>query len=257
MTESENDENLIKLNKSQLIDIIRRERNDRNSTINQIESLFNKRFSQLEADLAARIEFFEKENQTLKSEIEALKIVHNDSLDKIRTDLSQLKNKYEVQASAQQKNTHLDDKIGNPTIEIISELTLREKKKNNVIIFGLNEVEDIQENTQEDTVDHLHEQINKVLETLKIPYKDVIHYKKIGRKSTEKKRPLILTFRTKEDKEKIFKNAVYLKNSNFKQISIRNDLTKMEITESKNKKKKKENESEINETSVTNSESKI
>lgn len=101
-------------------------------------------------------------------------------------------------------------------MDIIKELEQREKKKLNIVIFGMDE------STSEEEVTG---QSNKVLSILELSNIPVIASKP-GKKTEGKKRILLMKCQNESDKQLIFKNVRKLKNSSLKHISITHDLTK-------------------------------
>ena len=106
----------------------------------------------------------------------------------------------------------------------ISEWVLHECKKNNIIIFGLEE-------TSEDEV-----QIKLLLSDLDIAINesDIQCNFRVGRPNPEKKQPVVVRLKESRTKEEILLRAKNLKgNTKWKNVVIAQDLTKREYLEEK------------------------
>jgi mannose/fructose/N-acetylgalactosamine-specific phosphotransferase system component IIB len=105
--------------------------------------------------------------------------------------------------------------------QIETEMRDREARRNNLVIYGVREIEEGSEEGQ--TIR------NFVTEGLKI--KDTIPIEKtirLGKRKAENNRPILITLKNPKDKEKIFKHAKNLKDGNYSRVSIKNDMTKSE-----------------------------
>lgn len=109
----------------------------------------------------------------------------------------------------------------------LSEWELRERKKANVIIFGLPEVGD--DNAL----------IESLFHDLDIPFdtnSSIQTYYRIGRPNDAKKRPIVIKLMDTMMKNEILFKAKNLKgNEKWKQVGITHDLTKMECLDEKNR----------------------
>lgn len=221
------EENLSKLNKSQLIELIQNERSAKNENNNlltietiqnlldvqfkQFEVLLNKtidvKFKQLEVDLAKRIEDIEEqlnkiqtENEQLHGEIATLKLKDN-----------------------QKKMDSENSPISIQKEELLNEFEMRERKKLNLVVFGLEET---------NTDNEANDQTKMILNILQLPNLQISTLKP-GKKINGKKRLVIMKCHNLHDKLQILKNAKKLKYSPMEHISITPDLTKLQQVQNK------------------------
>ena len=127
--------------------------------------------------------------------------------------------------------TNIEKKIQTEVKIYLDKANEKESRKNNLIIMRLpeQEAENPEEELKKDEIEikkifdqtnpELKSELTKVLNENKI--------KRLGRKKNDKTkpRPIKVTLPDGDMKEQIFKGCKNLKNSNFKNISIQNDLT--------------------------------
>ena len=118
--------------------------------------------------------------------------------------------------------------------KVVAEISERESRAKNIVMHGIEEstAEEIEEKTREDW-----EKINQVLSEIGIQEQlgDQTTMKRLGERTENKKRPILLTLDEKKKKQEIITNARKLKDSeNFKQVGISHDLTKIQREELKN-----------------------
>ena len=107
--------------------------------------------------------------------------------------------------------------------KIQSEMYDRERRKPNVVIYGLEEGKD-----DEQDRDIFMKFCNEGLKT-EITRESIQKSSRLGPKRTiGNPRPLLVTTTSNDIKTRIFKNAKFLKDSNYNNIQIKNDLTKNE-----------------------------
>ena len=147
-----------------------------------------------------------------------------------------------IEESIDSKMTGLTNKDetqeGNMCSQVIAEVKERETRQNNVIIHGIQESEEPEgaKRSEEDQT-----QVLKLLEEIgaKPPDEENITIKRLGKKTEDKKRPIMIKCKDAETKKKIITNAKKLKASEeFSQIGISHDLTKNQREELKNLQKK-------------------
>lgn len=110
---------------------------------------------------------------------------------------------------------------------VVEECTERIKKLNNIIIFNTDE-------SKIPTVDEDVKLAKEILTSIELPNVKIMSAKKLGVKTNNKKRPLLIKCETYDDKIKVLQNSNKLRiiNTNNK-ISIKPDLTKLQQSEQK------------------------
>ena len=114
----------------------------------------------------------------------------------------------------------------------MSELALRQRKRNNIIIFGI--PESLAEQTDAML---LHGQICSIFQELGIsdPSNGLLSWFRVGKIDTGKPRPVVVKFDQHEIKTEILQKAKSLKGScSWPSIVITHDLTKIQCLEEKN-----------------------
>jgi hypothetical protein len=130
----------------------------------------------------------------------------------------ELKDKMEKQAE------RTDKKMAQTEIDIYEEMSMREEKRKNVVMHGLNEPqgEDGWARMEQD-----RKKLNEIFRILDINVAvetDVEFCRRIGEKS-EKARPLVVGFYTEWAKSIVLKNSRYLAETDLNMVSIVPDLT--------------------------------
>ena len=114
----------------------------------------------------------------------------------------------------------------------MSELALRQRKRNNIIIFGLPET--LAEQTDATL---LHGQICTIFQEIGIshPSNGLLSLFRVGKVDPEKQRPVVVRFTQPEMKTEVLQKAKHLKGScNWPSLVITHDLTKLQCLEEKN-----------------------
>ena len=122
-----------------------------------------------------------------------------------------------------------------PTREVIREEMyeneLRQAKKNNIVILNLSETRLDQENADMTRINHL------IQTKLNLDFV-ITNVKRMGTYNPERVRPIKITIERMEDKKLILSKATTLRElpeqDEFARVYIRPDLTKKQLTESKN-----------------------
>ena len=126
----------------------------------------------------------------------------------------------------------LETKVNNNHQEILSgmntEIDMRIKKLNNVVIFGLGESQKTEAKDKKlDDKATVNELLSDISPTVKIQPKTLY---RAGKPSTDKTRPLIVVLDNNDAKGLLFKNVKNLKNNDkWTNVSIRDDKTKLQI----------------------------
>lgn len=166
-------------------------------------------------------EFFDKLVKTLelsnKKALEEANLKQTaDIKEYINDELKNLKNTFEEEIN--KKTAELEEKYLN--LKTRYEKLEKELRKNNVIIFGL-------ENPQENCCDYVISKLNTLL-GVNITRNDINNLYPIGKQTI--KRPIIVKFTSYLTKQEVLKNGKKLKNTN---ISIADELTLEERREKK------------------------
>lgn len=115
---------------------------------------------------------------------------------------------------------------------VINELEDREKRRNNLIIYGLTESkEENSEKKKLDDKDRCYEILKFVFK--EIDAKDCTRYRRLGKEAERTNRPIVVEIRNEDIKEKILKGTKLLKDSQFETIGISHDLTRQQRNELK------------------------
>ena len=127
--------------------------------------------------------------------------------------------------------TNIEKKIQTEVKIYLDKANEKESRKNNLIIMRLpeQETENPEEELKKDEIEikKIFDQTNPELKSELTKILNENKIKRLGRKKTDKTkpRPIKVTLPDGDMKEQIFKGCKNLKNSNFKNISIQNDLT--------------------------------
>lgn len=172
--------------------------------------LVNSKIKELESDFSLRIEALEKE---LETEVFNLK----KHIQKQEEQITKLQNLSKTQVETAQKPHKTE-------VDMYQEYELRMNKKNNLIIFNLQETKD-----EEADVTLIQ---NIITNTLELNLKPKM-IQRLGKKLESKTRPVLLKCESQNDKVKILRNCNKLKNSQFRNISVKPDMTKTQQAEEK------------------------
>ena len=128
-----------------------------------------------------------------------------------------------LQAERQPKKFEMQSIISGVPLQPVPEWVLRERKRNNIIIFGLREVDDDQA------------LVKSLLSDLDIPFdalSDMRGHFRVGRLNSERPRPNVIKLAHANKKQEILMNARNLKGMElWIGVTIAHDLTKMEYQE--------------------------
>ena len=193
--------------------------------MNEGQNLLKQEIKSLEAQLAASRNCLEdqdkrimnlermwqeekqKDDQSSKDDFENLK----DLVAKLETEMDELR-----------KNSAMSPQI---LSSVPNEFHLRERKKNNLIIFGLGESN---EALNEEVVDDLFHDLGTVITS------DEYQCFRVGKYNSQNYRPLVIKLPNAIIKNDILAKAKMLKgNEKWKGVSITHDLTKMQCAEEK------------------------
>ena len=125
----------------------------------------------------------------------------------------------------------LNNTQNNMLNRISTEIDEREKRKNNIAVFGLPELQSTVFEERKNFDKRLIEQLSAEIIPLKSYNETVLTMYRMGKRNPETlKRPLIVVLKSKETKAAIFKQASNLKGKErFKGISTCQDKTKLQI----------------------------
>lgn len=113
--------------------------------------------------------------------------------------------------------------------DVFRELEERQLRRDNVMIFGIPEtaVRSLSERKRNDD-----EQVKSVLQEIGLSEIEPSEIRRVGKLSTNRPRPLKIKFNNQTSKYKVLQKAKGLKDSHqFKQVMIRNDLTRAQLQE--------------------------
>ena len=136
-----------------------------------------------------------------------------------------------IARAANAKSSQPEDRNdSNPEIveSLMSEVNERKIRENNVVMFGLPEIN--MENREDRTKRDI-KLVGEVAQSCGITIEDddVKSVRRLGKYDANKmKRPLLLTLRKPEKKRELFKKAEGMKGTKFNDVRISNDLTKAE-----------------------------
>ena len=104
------------------------------------------------------------------------------------------------------------------------------KRENNIILYRVQESD-----SREDAHEHDQRMIQELFTVCEVPVKDYI-YRRIGRKSEDKSRPILITFKELDQKISLFRNLKNMKHApaHIKAISVNHDMTIEQRKETKN-----------------------
>jgi uncharacterized membrane protein len=133
-------------------------------------------------------------------------------------DTAELREKVEKQAEK------IDKKMAQTEQDIYEEMNLREEKRRNVVLHGVQEPTGVDGWTR---MDEDRKMINKIFTELDVNITvetDVEFCRRVGEKS-DKARPLVVGFYTEGAKNLLLRNSRYLMDTGMKNISVGPDLT--------------------------------
>ena len=172
----------------------------------------------------------------------------NETNEEIRKELEKVKNEIDVKKTEEEKNTKGTMKQMNHILTQVEEIE-RERRKNNIVIFNLQEPngEDGTERYRED-----EEKCGKIfIEELGVQDLRIEKLIRLGKKSENLRRPLLVKLGSDDEKKTVLKVASKLRNSkNFERLYIARDMTASEREKEKKLRaeliqRKRQGESEI------------
>lgn len=180
------------------------------------------------SDLEPKIGELERLVADLKVKVEALEVSSRLKDEKIAELENKLNNGENVGAQSNDlwsTITKRNTKKSNEQLKVLNvvaeEGRVREKKENNIVIFGLKESE--KENVTEKKNDD-DELVKKVLETINVQPSHVAMFR-LKAKETTKPKPLIMILKDKSERNKILAAARRLKGTEYDRIFFSPDLT--------------------------------
>ena len=172
------------------------------------------RFQILLETLTKRVDLLEKENKSLKEQINSFKSSHH----KLPTFASIVNNN---------KNSEAENAM---VIKVSREIKSIERKENNVILTGLPKAK-IDTNAKAHDLESEKELLTEILTVLGTDLTTVKKYNRIKNKENNmnaESNPLIIEFKENSTKASVLKNSSKLKSFNKYTIYINNDLTEAE-----------------------------
>uniref|UniRef100_A0A6P7GMJ3 Uncharacterized protein LOC114344492 n=1 Tax=Diabrotica virgifera virgifera TaxID=50390 RepID=A0A6P7GMJ3_DIAVI len=109
--------------------------------------------------------------------------------------------------------------------EVIEELNDRNRRKKNLVIFG------VPDHSQQGEVDDDKLEVNKIINLL-YPQFDISNLRlfRVGRFSDGRTRPIKVVLRDENQVLKLIRNSKVLRNGNYKNVSVASDRTPRQIT---------------------------
>ena len=193
--------------------------------MNEGQNLLKQEIKSLEAQLAASRNYLEEQDKRIMN-VERMwqgeKQKHDQSSKDDFEKLKDLVAKLETGMDELRKNSAVSSQI---LSSAPNELHQRERKKNNLIIFGLGESN---EALNEEVVDDLFHDLGTVITS------DEYQCFRVGKYNSQNYRPLVIKLPNAIIKNDILAKAKMLKgNEKWKGVSITHDLTKMQCAEEK------------------------
>ena len=193
--------------------------------MNEGQNLLKQEIKSLEAQLAASRSCLEDQDKRIMN-VERMwqeeKQKHDQSSKDDFENLKDLVAKLETEMDELRKNSAVSPQI---LSSVPNEFHLRERKKNNLIIFGLGESN---EALNEEVVDDLFHDLGTVITS------DEYQCFRVGKYNSQNYRPLVIKLPNAIIKNDILARAKMLKgNEKWKGVSITHDLTKMQCAEEK------------------------
>ena len=188
----------------------------------QVDGMNNKLHNGLQESKRHKEQLEELDKKLINEQQASLKL--NSALDKMGERLAEVeKNLNLLQAERQPKKLEMPSIISGVPLQPVPEWVLRERKRNNIIIFGLREVDDDQA------------LVKSLLNDLDIPFdalSDMRGHFRVGRLNGERPRPIVIKLAHANKKQEILMNARNLKGmESWIGVTIAHDLTKMEYQE--------------------------
>lgn len=132
----------------------------------------------------------------------------------------------ELQDMREQLNSKLSIDVSMIVNQTLNEFSERQNKRNNLILFGVDD--DLDSNADVFDEDAM-QNFDSVMDVLSISKDNVTHCMRIGKPTSNRKRPLKICFKTYEDKMRCFNNRYKLRAFNEmhnSRISLKHDKTK-------------------------------
>ncbi|XP_063427536.1 uncharacterized protein LOC134711038 [Mytilus trossulus] len=147
------------------------------------------------------------------------------------------------------RQTYIKDNISEKTVtNVLEEINERKSRENNLIIFGIPEIDEENKEERENTD---KERLNELIKDCKIQLdkENLKTIKRLGKFNTEKlNRPILVKLPSAEPKITLFRNIHYIKtNPKYAKVGVSNDLTQAEREQEKRlwEQAKKQTEEEI------------
>ena len=188
----------------------------------QVDGMNNKLHNGLQESKRHKEQLEELDKKLINEQQASLKL--KSAMDKMGERLAEVEENLNLlQAERQPKKFEMQSIILDVPLQPVPEWVLRERKWNNIIIFGLWEADDDQA------------LVNSLLSDLDIPFdalSDTRGHFRVGRLNSERPRPIVIKLAHANKKQEILMNARNLKGmESWIGVTIAHDLTKMEYQE--------------------------
>ena len=188
----------------------------------QVDGMNNKLHNGLQESNRHKEQLEELDKKLINEQQASLKL--KSAMDKMGERLAEVEENLNLlQAERQPKKFEMQSIISGVPLQPVPEWVLRERKRNNIIIFGLREVDDDQA------------LVKSLLNDLDIPFdalSDTRGHFRVGRLNSERPRPIVIKLAHANKKQEILMNARNLKGmESWIGVTIAHDLTKMEYQE--------------------------
>ena len=189
----------------------------------QVDGMNNKLLNGLQESKRHKEQLEELNKKLINEQQASLKL--KSAMDKMGERLAEVE-KNLLQAESQPRKMEMESIqpiISGIPLQPVPEWVLRERKRNNIIIFGLREVDDDQA------------LVKSLLNDLDIPFdahSDTRGHFRVGRLNSERPRPIVIKLTHANKKQEILMNARNLRGmESWTGVTIAHDLTKMEYQE--------------------------
>ena len=188
----------------------------------QVDGMNNKLHNGLQESKRHKEQLEELDKKLINEQQASLKL--KSAMDKMGERLAEVEENLNLlQAERQPKKFEMQSIISGVPLQPVPEWVLRERKRNNIIIFGLREVDDDQA------------LVKLLLNDLDIPYN--VHsatrgHFRVGRLNSERPRLIVIKLTNANKKQEILMNARNLRGmESWTGVTIAHNLTKMEYQE--------------------------
>ena len=201
--------------------------------VDSLRAMFEKKLSEMKAEYDHKFDIMKAENDGKVDGLYNVLRQKDDIIGKLQTEIGELKSSYsflttettELKQQIKSNELKIDNNIRKTTVNAEKSVDLEDRsRRNNLVFFGFPE----DSNTHEP--ENCERKVINLLESRKFFDDDYIVYidraHRLGRRSSDKPRPIIVRFTYFKDKQEIIKNGQKLKGCN---INVSEDFSKSTI----------------------------